>query len=90
MSTASSQVRVREQKRTLRPSAEQRPIVKETRRKNHPACKIVAVTLPPALESAFMVNLMAATGVAKAAYVGVEEPLVVETVTPELPSVGFG
>jgi hypothetical protein len=27
-----------------------------------PACKIVAVTLPPALDSAFMVSLIAATG----------------------------
>jgi len=26
------------------------------------ACRIVAVTLPPALDSAFMVNLFAATG----------------------------
>jgi hypothetical protein len=28
-----------------------------------PACKIVAVTLPPALDNAFMVNRIAATGV---------------------------
>jgi hypothetical protein len=28
-----------------------------------PTCKIVAVTLPPALDSAFMVNRIAATGV---------------------------
>jgi hypothetical protein len=27
-----------------------------------PACRIVAVTLPPALDSAFMVSLIAATG----------------------------
>jgi hypothetical protein len=32
-----------------------------------PACKIVAVTLAPALESAFMDNLIAATGVLKVA-----------------------
>jgi hypothetical protein len=32
-----------------------------------PACKIVAVTLPPVLESAFMVSLMAATCVLKLA-----------------------
>jgi hypothetical protein len=28
-----------------------------------PACRIVAVTLPPALDSAFMVSRIAATGV---------------------------
>jgi hypothetical protein len=32
-----------------------------------PACRIVAVTLPPALDSAFMVSLIAATGVVNAA-----------------------
>jgi hypothetical protein len=32
-----------------------------------PACRIVAVTLPPALDSVFMVSLIAATGVVKAA-----------------------
>ena len=32
-----------------------------------PACRIVAVILPPALDSAFMVSLIAATGVLKVA-----------------------
>jgi hypothetical protein len=32
-----------------------------------PACKIVAMTLAPALDSAFMVSLIAATGVVNAA-----------------------
>ena len=32
-----------------------------------PACRIVAVALPPALDSAFMVSWIAATGVVKAA-----------------------
>jgi hypothetical protein len=32
-----------------------------------PACRIVAVTLPPTLLKAFVVNLIAATGVVKAA-----------------------
>jgi hypothetical protein len=32
-----------------------------------PACRIVAVTLPPALDSAFMASLIAATGVVNAA-----------------------
>jgi hypothetical protein len=32
-----------------------------------PACRIVAVTLPPALDSAFIVDRFAATGVVNAA-----------------------
>jgi hypothetical protein len=32
-----------------------------------PACRIVAVTLPPALDSAFIVSLIGATGVVNAA-----------------------
>jgi hypothetical protein len=32
-----------------------------------PACRMVAVTLPPVLDSAFIVNLIAATGVESAA-----------------------
>jgi hypothetical protein len=32
-----------------------------------PACRIVAVTLPPALDSAFMVSLIAVTGVVNVA-----------------------
>jgi hypothetical protein len=32
-----------------------------------PACRIVAVILPPALDSAFMVSMIAATGVVNSA-----------------------
>jgi hypothetical protein len=45
-----------------------------------PACRIVAVTLPPAFDSAFIVNQIAATGVVNAAWVTDDEPLVVDVV----------
>ena len=44
-------------------------------------------TLPPAPDSAFMVNLIAATGVANAAWVGVDEPLCFQGDEPEDESV---
>jgi hypothetical protein len=55
-----------------------------------PACRMVAVTLPPAEESTFMVNRMAATGVVNAALAD-DEPLNEEkTVGADAPRVGFG
>jgi len=56
-----------------------------------PACRSVAVTLAPTLDSAFTVSLIAATGVAKLPYVAVDEPLRLEnTVGADAPKVGFG
>jgi hypothetical protein len=54
-----------------------------------PACRIDAVTLPPALYNAFIVSLIATTGVVKLALLGVDDPLRLENIG-DAPSASSG